>query len=87
MTQTYPFAVSSDEFKSKRVLVTGGTKGMGEATCVALIERCAGRNDGTLPLPQGQNHPCSCKQTSALQTVSGRLSTASSRSGMGWIFS
>jgi NAD(P)-dependent dehydrogenase (short-subunit alcohol dehydrogenase family) len=31
MTQTYPFAVSNDEFKSKRVLVTGGTKGMGEA--------------------------------------------------------
>jgi len=28
MTQTYPFAVSSDEFKSKRVLVTGGTKGI-----------------------------------------------------------
>ena len=31
MTLTYPFAVSSDEFTSKRVLVTGGTKGMGEA--------------------------------------------------------
>ena len=31
MTQTYPFAVSSDEFQGKRVLVTGGTKGMGEA--------------------------------------------------------
>jgi NAD(P)-dependent dehydrogenase (short-subunit alcohol dehydrogenase family) len=31
MTQTYPFAVSRDEFKGKRVLITGGTKGMGEA--------------------------------------------------------
>jgi NAD(P)-dependent dehydrogenase (short-subunit alcohol dehydrogenase family) len=31
MTNTYPFAVSEDEFKDKRVLVTGGTKGMGEA--------------------------------------------------------
>src|SRR5258705_13647157 len=27
----YPFSVVRDEFKSKRVLVTGGTKGMGEA--------------------------------------------------------
>src|SRR5260370_12803710 len=31
MTMTYPFPVSGDEFKGKRVLVTGGTKGMGEA--------------------------------------------------------
>jgi NAD(P)-dependent dehydrogenase (short-subunit alcohol dehydrogenase family) len=28
---TYPFPVQVDEFKTKRVLVTGGTKGMGEA--------------------------------------------------------
>ena len=31
MTATYPFPVSGDEFKGKRVLVTGGTKGMGQA--------------------------------------------------------
>ena len=31
MTSSYPFAVFDDEFKSKRVLVTGGTKGVGEA--------------------------------------------------------
>lgn len=31
MTEPYPFPVSRDEFKGKRVLVTGGTKGMGEA--------------------------------------------------------
>src|SRR5260370_33065372 len=31
MTMTYPFPVSGDEFKGKRVLVTGGTRGMGEA--------------------------------------------------------
>jgi NAD(P)-dependent dehydrogenase (short-subunit alcohol dehydrogenase family) len=31
MTQPYPFAVERNEFKDKRVLVTGGTKGMGEA--------------------------------------------------------
>jgi NAD(P)-dependent dehydrogenase (short-subunit alcohol dehydrogenase family) len=29
MTTSYPFAVRADEFKGKRVLVTGGTKGMG----------------------------------------------------------
>src|ERR1700680_3429086 len=28
---TYPFPVQDDEFKAKRVFVTGGTKGMGEA--------------------------------------------------------
>ena len=31
MTNSYPFAVFGDEFKGKRVLVTGGTKGVGEA--------------------------------------------------------
>jgi len=31
MTTVYPFPVSDSEFKDKRVLVTGGTKGMGEA--------------------------------------------------------
>lgn len=31
MTAVYPFPVVHDEFKGKRVLVTGGTKGMGEA--------------------------------------------------------
>jgi len=31
MTTDYPFPVSDGEFKDKRVLVTGGTKGMGEA--------------------------------------------------------
>ena len=31
MTNSHPFVVSVDEFKGKRVLVTGGTKGIGEA--------------------------------------------------------
>src|SRR6266404_2882479 len=31
MTISYPFTVFGDEFKGKRVLVTGGTKGVGEA--------------------------------------------------------
>ena len=31
MTNSYPFVILGDEFKSKRILVTGGTKGIGEA--------------------------------------------------------
>jgi FlaA1/EpsC-like NDP-sugar epimerase len=31
MTNSYPFSVFGDEFKGRRVLVTGGTKGIGEA--------------------------------------------------------
>ena len=31
MTDSYPFTVFGGEFKGKRVLVTGGTKGVGEA--------------------------------------------------------
>ena len=56
MTTAYPFSVSRDEFKGKRVLVTGGTKGMGEAivrrftlsgAMVATTARC--------PLQHGQS--------------------------------
>ena len=31
MTDSYPYNVFGGEFKGKRVLVTGGTKGIGEA--------------------------------------------------------
>src|SRR5258708_25878250 len=55
MTMTYPFPVSADEFKGKRVLVTGGTKGMGQA----MVRRftLSGASVATTarsPLPGGQ---------------------------------
>ena len=55
MTMTYPFPVSGDEFKGKRVLVTGGTKGMGQA----MVRRftLSGASVATTarsPLPEGQ---------------------------------
>jgi NAD(P)-dependent dehydrogenase (short-subunit alcohol dehydrogenase family) len=56
MTMTYPFPISRDEFKGKRVLVTGGTKGMGEA----MVRRftLSGASVATTarsPLPDGQS--------------------------------
>jgi NAD(P)-dependent dehydrogenase (short-subunit alcohol dehydrogenase family) len=55
MTMTYPFPVSGDEFKGKRILVTGGTKGMGQA----MVRRftLSGASVATTarsPLPEGQ---------------------------------
>src|SRR5258708_9406147 len=55
MTMTYPFSVSGDEFKGKRVLVTGGTKGMGQAmvrrfTLSGAFVATTARS----PLPDGQ---------------------------------
>src|SRR6202049_4644990 len=52
---TYPFPVQGDEFKAKRVLVTGGTKGMGEAIVRRL--QASGASVATTarsPLPHGQ---------------------------------
>src|SRR3981189_3309586 len=52
---TSPFPIQDDEFKTKRVLVTGGTKGMGEA----IVRRftLSGASVATTtrsPLPDGQ---------------------------------
>ena len=55
MTATYPFPVSKDEFRGKRVLVTGGTKGMGQA----MVRRFTLSGDSVAttarsPLPEEQ---------------------------------
>jgi NAD(P)-dependent dehydrogenase (short-subunit alcohol dehydrogenase family) len=55
MTQTYPFAVSGDEFKGKRVLITGGTKGMGEAIVRRfMLSGALVATTARSPLPPGQ---------------------------------
>jgi len=55
MTQTYPFALSGDEFKGKQVLVTGGTKGMGEAIVRRfMLSGAAVATTARSPLPPGQ---------------------------------
>ena len=56
MASAYPFSVLGNEFKGKRVLVTGGTKGMGEAivrrfTLSGATVAATARS----PLPHGQN--------------------------------
>jgi NAD(P)-dependent dehydrogenase (short-subunit alcohol dehydrogenase family) len=55
MTTQYPFPVPAGEFAGKRVLVTGGTKGMGEAM-VRRFQLAGGRVATTArsPLPEGQ---------------------------------
>ena len=55
MTTHYPFPVPEGEFEGRRILVTGGTKGMGEA----MVRRfkLAGARVATTarsPLPEGQ---------------------------------
>jgi NAD(P)-dependent dehydrogenase (short-subunit alcohol dehydrogenase family) len=56
MNTTYPFATDNDQFKDKRVFVTGGTKGAGEAI-VRRIALSGGSVATTArsPLPEGQN--------------------------------
>jgi len=55
MTTHYPFPVPAAEFAGKRVLVTGGTKGMGEAM-VRRLQLAGARVASTArsPLPEGQ---------------------------------
>jgi FlaA1/EpsC-like NDP-sugar epimerase len=39
MTNGYPFSLSSEEFKDKRILVTGGTKGVGTRSAGSSVSR------------------------------------------------
>lgn len=55
MTTVYPFPVSDSEFKDKRVLVTGGTKGMGEAIVRRFaLSGAAVATTARSPLPEEQ---------------------------------
>jgi len=55
MATDYPFSVDGNEFKGKRVLVTGGTKGMGEAMVRRLtIGGASVATTARSPLPEGQ---------------------------------
>src|SRR2546427_7411584 len=55
MATGYPFSVDGTEFKGKRVLVTGGTKGMGEAMVRRLtIGGASVATTARSPLPEGQ---------------------------------
>src|ERR1700745_4331124 len=56
MTTVYRFPVSDSEFKDKRVLVTGGTKGMGEAIVRRFaLSGAAVATTARSPLPKEQS--------------------------------
>jgi NAD(P)-dependent dehydrogenase (short-subunit alcohol dehydrogenase family) len=56
MTMTCPFPVSGDEFRGKRVLVTGGTKGIGEAMVRRFtLSGASVATTARAPLPVGQS--------------------------------
>ena len=56
MTMTYPFPASGDEFKGKRILVTGGTKGMGQAMVRRFtLSDASVATTARSPLPDGQS--------------------------------
>src|ERR1700739_5005276 len=56
MTTAHPFPVSGDEFKDKRVLVTGGTKGVGEAIVRRFtLSSAAVATTARSPLPKEQS--------------------------------
>jgi NAD(P)-dependent dehydrogenase (short-subunit alcohol dehydrogenase family) len=55
MDKNYPFSCDPNEFKDKRVLVTGGTKGMEEAIVRRLTQSGAlVATTARSPLPEGQ---------------------------------
>jgi NAD(P)-dependent dehydrogenase (short-subunit alcohol dehydrogenase family) len=55
MAANYPFSVVENEFQGKRVLVTGGTKGMGEAFVRRLTLGGAWvATTARSPFPEGQ---------------------------------
>jgi NAD(P)-dependent dehydrogenase (short-subunit alcohol dehydrogenase family) len=51
MSSVYPFAVPADEFAGKRVLVTGGTRGIG-AAIVRRFQLSGARVAATARSPQ-----------------------------------
>src|ERR1700680_4479732 len=56
IVRTYPFPVQGDEFKAKRVLVTGGTKGMGAAVVRRLtLGGASVATTARSPLADGQS--------------------------------
>lgn len=56
MVHAYPFACDAAEFKDKRVLVTGGTNGIGEAiTRKFLLSGARVATTARSPLPEGQS--------------------------------
>jgi hypothetical protein len=79
---SYPFAVIGDEFKGKRVLVTGGTKGMGEAMVRRLqLSGASVATTARSPLPPDQAPDCFVQADLGTAPACKRRSIASCGSG------
>src|SRR6266699_2936377 len=84
MNKNYPFSFDPDEFKGKRVLVTGGTIGMGAAiVCRLTLSGALVATAARSPLSEDKLPRCSFRKTSALPMESERWGTAFSKSGVG----
>jgi NAD(P)-dependent dehydrogenase (short-subunit alcohol dehydrogenase family) len=79
---TYPFAVFPDEFKDQRVLVTGGTKGMG-AAMVRRFLLSGATVATTARAPSEETHPSLLFIKSDVGTASG-VQTVVDRIGAEW---
>ena len=83
MNKNYPFSLDPNEFKGKRVLVTGGTKGMGAAIVRRLaLSGALVATTARSPLPEGQTPALFVQEDIGTPMECERSESAFSRNGV-----